>query len=280
MSFFNNVLFSISLSLLIHALFLYIVSNITDQNSTNNHNKKNNQITIKRFERRKTKLKTVGNINGIKKDSFSMPIKPTNKIQKKQHKLTKFVPSTKSINKLIKKIERNNLTIKQNKKRNSNGKIAPVSKYEVISYNAVSQDTQEALQITDFSMNIPTPKGIEKSKLNAAEKIFYSFYKRTYSRYVHSYISSRNKIMTNKPYLKNKKIVSRHVMSAKVTYDKNGNVFSINTVRWANDDDLQNLFQKTVEGIKNIPNPPSDLIDENNNFVIHYELYFNLPKRR
>ncbi len=256
-----SMLVTITISILLHLVFFLLLPHTSNITSPVAH--KDNPITVTRLTQPpKKEIKTVGKENGKKRDTFSMSV-------------GQLAPPPHNIKQIMENMHTQNTKDTPKEKTHINSQTVPVNKYEVTNYNALSPPVQDALEMTDFNMNITPPKGVSIDALNETEKIFYSFFKRSYSKYVNSYVSTINELMTNKPYLKNKRVSSKHIMSAKVTYDKTGNVISIQVIRWSDDDDLQNIFQKTIEEIRNIPNPPKDLIQEDETFVIHYELHFN-----
>ena len=138
-----------------------------------------------------------------------------------------------------------------------------------------SSEDAEKLKYTDFNLSFEPPEGVAEDELNSLEKIFYGFQKRTFQTYVSSFVTTFNDISRLRPKLK--KIISSesHHQVARVTFDKLGHLISIKIIKSSESDEVYDLFSKTLQKMKKIPNPPTGLLHENGNFIIYYHLKIN-----
>ena len=164
-------------------------------------------FVINKIDRQKVKkLKTVGVKNGSKEfnQEITLPDTPMAKqpLKKKNLSLKSLAlkqPSTRAVKKVLNNRQRS-------KSENQTGKIsvtkaAPSStvnkmekavdkqiiKDSVLSKIAVSPDAVKVLNKTDFNIHFVPPEGVSEDELNSAEKIYYSFQKRTFKSYVSSF---------------------------------------------------------------------------------------------
>lgn len=124
-------------------------------------------------------------------------------------------------------------------------------------------------------MRFEPPEGISYDELNTLEKIFYGFQVRVFESYVRALILSYNDLSARRPQLDHQLRTNRYTLSARVTFDRAGNIIAIKTTRWTNQRDVQDFFEKTLTNIGNIPNIPKELIGEDSEFSIHYILQIN-----
>ena len=99
---------------------------------------------------------------------------------------------------------------------------------------------------------------------------YYSFYLRIFNDYLNKLIIQLNQ----KNSLNGLK--SNEVLMGRIIFDELGNAQELKIIQWADSDKLQNSFFKTLEEIKNIPNPPQDLISSGEKFTVYYGLKINL----
>ncbi len=155
------------------------------------------------------------------------------------------------------------------------------------SYRRFQKEVQRELTIaprvgdmfvnSDFNFAFEMPEGVSEDELNSTEKIFYSFQRRTFRSYVNSFVSAYHRMIQNRPYLLNQGSYfnSKEKMTGRVTFDREGNIISIKFLQWAENREIQELFENTLKGIKSLPNPPKALIQDNQEFAIYYQLYLN-----
>ena len=138
------------------------------------------------------------------------------------------------------------------------------------------QSTQaEILKTTGFNLHFEPPEGIPEDELNSVEKIFYSFQKRTFIGYVNSFMSSYQDTLNRHPQVKNALRSERHLLTGRVTFDKEGNIVRIKILRSSQNDDVHRLFEDTLRNIRSLPNPPKAIIEDKDQFNIYYQLKIN-----
>lgn len=136
---------------------------------------------------------------------------------------------------------------------------------------AISDMMQGTQKISDAVVSIEVPEGIEPDELNKYELMFYSFQKRTALNYINSILSNLDKFQKTYPNYKIPK-EARILMTARVTYDPQGNVMQIKMVRWTHINELQNLFENVVKDIDQLHNPPKALWEKQGEFSMFYTL--------
>ena len=136
---------------------------------------------------------------------------------------------------------------------------------------AISDMMTGAQKINDAVVSIEVPEGIEPDELNEYELMFYGFQKRTAINYVNSILRNLDKFQKTHPHFK---IPSngRITMTARMTYDSQGNVQQIKMIRWTHVSELQNLFEDIVKDIDQLHNPPKALWEKSGEFSMFYTL--------
>jgi len=137
---------------------------------------------------------------------------------------------------------------------------------------SVDDEDARALKVAGFNINFTPPEGVSEDELNSTEKIFYAFQKRTFISYVNSFLKSYNEISVTRPNLKRTFGKEKHTMVGKITFDKEGNVVTIKILQWSLSDDMEKLFENTLENIHSLPNPPKAYLGKNGNFTMYYQL--------
>lgn len=140
---------------------------------------------------------------------------------------------------------------------------------------SIASHEQNLVRTTDINMHFEPPEGVEETELNSTEKKFYSFRKRSYEAYVNSFLSAYRQAVNQRPYLHHVFNTSTEHLTGKVTFDLEGNLISIKIISSAKNDDIQKVFEKTLEGIKSLKNPPREFIEKENEFSVYYSLRIN-----
>jgi len=240
------------------------------------------RIEIEKFTAKQLKrYRTVGVKNG--KKGFSVQEK-TNKISQRQRpsgatkKLSMAALRAETnthIRPLKKSAKKTNLDAISAKKKLNILKKNALRKQQILKSLAMSPDTSNQIQAADFDIKFVPPQGISEDELNSVEKIFYSFQKRTFHSYVTSFIHTFNNLKRARPLLENGINNEKHKLTGRITFDNQGNILSIKILRWSTNDDIQDLFEKTLKEIRKLPNPPHALINKSDEFTIYYQLNIN-----
>lgn len=136
---------------------------------------------------------------------------------------------------------------------------------------AISDMISGAQKINDAVVSIEVPDGVEPDELNKYELMFYGFQKRTAINYVNSILKNLNKFQKKHPHYKLPSS-ARILMTARVTYDTEGNVMQIKMVRWTHVNEIQDLFENVVKDIDQLHNPPKALWEKQGQFSLYYTL--------
>lgn len=128
-----------------------------------------------------------------------------------------------------------------------------------------------AQRINDAVVSIEVPEGVEPDELNEYELMFYSFQKRSSINFMNSIFKSVDKFRKTYPNY-TLPSSSRIVMTARLTYDKEGNVMQIKMVRWTHYEEIQNMFEDIVKNMDQLHNPPKTLWEKNDEFSMFFTL--------
>lgn len=136
---------------------------------------------------------------------------------------------------------------------------------------AISDMISNTQKISDAVVSIEVPDGIEPDQLNEYELMFYGFQRRTAINYINSILKNLDKFQKKYP---NYKIPTSGAitMTARITYDSQGNVQQIKMIRWTHVDELQNFFEDVVKNMDQLHNPPKALWEKQGEFSMFYTL--------
>lgn len=127
-----------------------------------------------------------------------------------------------------------------------------------------------------ISLKYEVPDGKNLDELNEAELRLYSFLKRGAKNYATSVAAELHDFQLKYPHLHFPMTDDKHVMTGRMTYDKNGNLKQIKMIRWTNNDKLQQFFENVLKRMEIMQNPPKELWAENNDeFTIFMTLQIN-----
>jgi hypothetical protein len=299
----------------IHILFFFL-ANYSVRNfksaSFQDPNKFTKPLKLKRITRKQLqRYRTIGKKNGAK-NVFAIPVKGDPKSKRKV--ISQGTGKFKDLasRQVIKRVKRTDLQdalsfkslmpvgkVKVKKSRHYNKKIkfAKDSKLKLPSVSVQMQRSVERQRNikddlmtqlgpgtvnaklankSDFQIHFETPEGIDEDELNSAEKKYYSFQKRTFESYFHSFLKSYNTRLRSHPQLKAPLQRERHALTGRVTFDEQGNIVSIKILKWSKSDEVQELFEETLKSIRSLPNPPKSLLfKESKEFNIYYQLQIN-----
>ena len=139
----------------------------------------------------------------------------------------------------------------------------------------LSVDTVQNLKALNFDIQFIAPKDLlQQSEHNSPDKKFYSFFWRSYLTYVSRIISTYQTLQLTKPAIKKALMTEKHFLTAKVVFDKKGDIVSLQMIETSPNEHAQELFEKSLEKIQ-IPNPPAELLGRNGKFTFHYILKIN-----
>jgi hypothetical protein len=132
-----------------------------------------------------------------------------------------------------------------------------------------------ALDDANVLFDLQVPKGIKEDELNKHEMVFYSFRKRTALAYVNSFYNELNAFERHNPHLRFPLTDSKQKVAGKITYDQNGDILKIETLKWSQIDKLQDFFMDVLKNMSSLPNPPKELVNQEDQFVINFTLTIN-----
>lgn len=136
---------------------------------------------------------------------------------------------------------------------------------------SISDMMTSTQKISDAVVSIEVPDGVNPDELNQYELMFYGFQKRTAINYVNSILRNIDKFQKIHPNYK-VQTAGRLTMTARISYDKEGNVKQIKMIRWSHEQPMQDLFENIVKDIDQVHNPPKQLWEKNEEFALFYTL--------
>ena len=126
-----------------------------------------------------------------------------------------------------------------------------------------------ALKITDAIIGIENPDGVEPDELNQNELVYYGFQKRMLVGLVTSITKEAEKFAIKHRNYKLDANTKIH-MTARLTYDPEGNVKQIKMIRWTHLDEIQGVFEESMKNLNRLNNPPKMLWTKNGEFNVFY----------
>ena len=139
----------------------------------------------------------------------------------------------------------------------------------------VSPEEAYFLNKTGLDIHFETPEGVDINDLNKQELVFYSFKKRIGETFVNSVLSSYQKYKLSNPHHLIPAPNLAEQVTGRITYDRQGNVKVIKVLKWSTDDNTQEFFEQALQNIKNLPNPPKDILrNKTNDFDVYYTIVF------
>jgi hypothetical protein len=132
-----------------------------------------------------------------------------------------------------------------------------------------SEKSRHAFDGSLFDVGLVLPEGIGEDQLNRMEEVFYSFRKRTFEQFINQILflaTTMNSTypLSSFPWTSKK----NQVLRAKLTYDREGNLLRIMHIHKSDAVILQDFYQKILNGMSKIPNPPRASIKENGTFEL------------
>jgi len=146
-------------------------------------------------------------------------------------------------------------------------------KLETIKNLGVNRLNTRANNISNFDIRVERPEGVSEDQLNADEKTFYSFYKRTYSNYISKLYATFSKVRIEKPGL-DRDFNDEHLLVGKIDYDENGDIITIKILKSSSSDNVHYFFEEALKELK-IPNPPKVFVKGHKQFSIYYQIKIN-----
>jgi hypothetical protein len=124
-------------------------------------------------------------------------------------------------------------------------------------------------KITDAAIGIENPDGVEPDELNQNELVYYGFQKRMLVGLINSVMKEAEKFSQKH---RNYKIEAnlKIQMTARLTYDSEGNVKQIKMIRWTHLNEIQGVFENSMKNLNRLNNPPKMLWSKSGEFNVFY----------
>ena len=136
------------------------------------------------------------------------------------------------------------------------------------------------LDFAGLDLQFLPPKGVDESELNSMEKKFYSFRRRTFRAYVMSFLRTYRQVSMEKPLLERQLRAGEFLLTGRVVFSREGEILDVDVIQSVSNHDVNELFERTLQQIGRTPNPPDELVEENDTFIIYYRLGINMPSQR
>ncbi len=228
-------------------------------------------------------MRTIGKEDSLKRDLIYAKTKSKKMVKKKiKTKDLAFFPLEDiSLGKFQKKETRPGKESLLKKKKTKNLKKLSINNSTIKDFLRTTPGSNSSAQQlaklddTNVLFDLEVPKGVKEDELNEHELVFYSFRKRTAIAYVNSFQKNLNIFETQNPHLQFPLTKGPETISGKITYDKNGDILRIETLKYTQIQKLQNFFMEVLKDMNSIPNPPKEIINSNDQFVINFILSIN-----
>jgi hypothetical protein len=279
----KNYLYPLLLSLITNILILALPSYLNISGEWQSElSKTEKQRPLKIFNI----MKSIGKKSG-KKGHVLSPKKKTVKTQKKRKKLNTKNLQFNSLQELdLDKFKNKTLTKKVSPslfklKKKGSGPALSLNNEKIKNFikssplNSDPLDQLKAFDDTDVFFDLQVPKGVAEDQLNKAELVFYSFRKRTALAYVNSFRKELNSFERKNPHLTFPMTNFEETISGTITYDKNGDILTIQSRKWTQISKLQEFFMDVLKNMSSLPNPPVELISGDEKFVINFVFTVN-----
>lgn len=127
-----------------------------------------------------------------------------------------------------------------------------------------------AFKVSDAAIGIENQDGIEPDELNKNELVYYGFQKRMLVGYINTIVKEIEKFGIKHRRTFQLDPNTKLLMTARLTYDSEGNVKQIKMIRWTHVDEIQNLFETSMKNLNRLNNPPKMLWDKKGEFNVFY----------
>ncbi len=151
-----------------------------------------------------------------------------------------------------------------------------LTKKQILSEFAATPDIAKVLDSKGFNMEFGLPEGLNEDDLNSKELIYFAFLRRNFLKYLTTFLTTHNKLVISRPSLTYALKTGPHLLTARAIYDDQGNMVSFKILKSSLNNDIHNLFEETVKGMRTIPNPPRDFVKgRDKEFSVYYQLQIN-----
>ena len=254
-------------SVLLHFLSLFPRFNI------------NFDLTLKRFltaqkpNPMKVRLRKLGEKGGVK-----------DKLNFTHHKKPEFRPQLKdlglNLRSQLPEIAKNNKKRPSTQKKKVRLKPLELNKKTVRTLLSDKQPSSSIdnmlhmLKKAESFVQLEVPEGVKLDELNEKELVYYSFQKRTALTYINSLYKKLTEFNYKNPHMRFPMTNENQKMTGRVVYDKDGHIVRINMIRWSQVEPLQNFFLSVLKEMTSLPNPPKDLLKQEE-FTVFFSLIIN-----
>jgi type IV secretory pathway VirB10-like protein len=236
------------------------------------------------------KIKTLGKTKGSKKNDIFISPKVKTPDTPKPENIFKAAAAQNPWKKAAKKVQvtKQDEVHKTDKRPGTKpttpssalSKVHPPSKKLIETIQETATNYQGAvassptLSQSNVDVQVEVPEGVNLNELNEFELMFYSFQKRMMEKYIESIILQVRAFERHHPR-KSLFPEGKHVMTSRVTFDKDGNIMQIKMIRWTQVPELQNIFEEAIKSMNSLPNPPKMLWEKSGEFTVFYNFVVN-----
>jgi hypothetical protein len=139
---------------------------------------------------------------------------------------------------------------------------------------SISDELKQLLAKSSVQIQMEVPEGVSFDQLNPQELVFYGFKKRLYQKYLGSFLRNLNELQREHPRLgfSRQDVSYSGRLFGSIVFDEQGNIRTLRVHEGSSNIKLQRLFEETLSGIQNLPNPPDLLISENKTIKLYFAL--------
>ena len=154
-------------------------------------------------------------------------------------------------------------------------RVREISLNDVLSRLFVPKRNLQILKQSQFDLAFEPPRGVGEDELNSQEKVYYSFQKRAFLSYLHSFLKVYQSLALEKPSMVGVLQNGDHFLSGRIVFDSQGNAQSVKIFQSSPDDSVHLLFERTLTQIRGLPNPPQSFLKDRDEFALYYQLKIN-----
>lgn len=139
----------------------------------------------------------------------------------------------------------------------------------------LSPSDAEELGFSELDLAFAPREGVDEDELNSAEKRFYGFQRRVFLAYAMSFLATWRQMSLERPLLRESLRGRERVLAGRLVFDAGGARRGLSVTEASDGGRARELFRRTLERMRTIPNPPAELVGDDGVFAIHYRLRIN-----
>ncbi len=138
-----------------------------------------------------------------------------------------------------------------------------------------TQTQTPILSNSTVNLNLDVPKGVNFEQLNEFEKQLYSFNLRVQKTFQTALFRQFAKFIDQNPHFPQILLNRSERLTGKLTYDKNGNLLRIKTIKGSYYEKLQEAFLNSLQDVSILPNIPEIVLNDKDQMNLNVTININ-----